>query len=307
MKKKHDIKRRQLIKNIGLATGAAMLGSVAIANEKERNGKVKPVLRVAHITDIHITSGNNAPERFRKCLNDLLKQKVDFLLNGGDTIMAADYGHITREEVLDQWRIWGELRNNFKDYDLYSCLGNHDMWWAAPDKTDAMYGKEYVVKQLNMPSRYYSFEKAGWHFIVLDSNNDNAGSLDEEQRKWLENELDRMNEGAAVLVMSHYPILGVSTIPYGGCHTDSKYITKLFHKHRDKKIHCISGHMHLVDTAVYNDVHYYCNGSVSGFWWGDGDKDSAAKGWYHETPPGYTIIDFFDDGTLSNIYYPHTY
>ncbi|WP_232233141.1 metallophosphoesterase family protein [Arenibacter algicola] len=307
MKKKHDIKRRQLIKNIGLATGAAMFGGVAIANEKERKGKEKPVLRVAHITDIHITSGNNAPERFRKCLNDVLKQRVDFLLNGGDTIMAADYDHITREEVLDQWSIWGELRNNFKDYDLYSCLGNHDMWWAAPDKTDAMYGKEYVVKQLNMPSRYYSFEKAGWHFIVLDSNNDNAGSLDEEQRKWLENELDRMNEGAAILVMSHYPILGVSTIPYGGCHTDSKYITKLFHKHRDKKIHCISGHMHLVDTAVYNDVHYYCNGSVSGFWWGDGDKDSAAKGWYHETPPGYTIIDFFDDGTLSNIYYPHSY
>ncbi|MBD3661120.1 MAG: metallophosphoesterase, partial [Arenibacter algicola] len=77
MKKKHDIKRRQLIKNIGLATGAAMLGGVAIANEKERKGKEKPVLRVAHINDIHITSGNTTPERFRKCLNDLLKQKVD--------------------------------------------------------------------------------------------------------------------------------------------------------------------------------------------------------------------------------------
>lgn len=307
MKKKHDPKRRQLIKNVGLASGAAMMGTIATANSKVLKAKDKPVLRVAHITDIHITPSNNAPERFRNCLKDVLKHRVDFLLNGGDTIMAADYNHITREEVLDQWKIWEELRSDFKGYHMYSCLGNHDMWWAAPETTDTMYGKEYVVKQLNMPSRYYSFAKNGWHFIVLDSNNANAGSLDEEQRQWLENELGKINKGAAVLVMSHYPILGVSTIPYGGCHTDSKYITKLFHKHSDKKIHCISGHMHLVDTAVYNDVHFYCNGSMSGFWWGEGDEESASKGWYQETPPGYAIIEFYKDGSISNTYHPHNY
>lgn len=307
MEKKHDSKRRQLIKSVGLGAGAALLGNMVSAKEQEFLGKSKPLLRVAHITDIHISADNNAPVRFKNCIKEVLQHKVDFVLNGGDTIMAADYSHITKEQVLDQWRIWEELRKELSEYDMYSCLGNHDMWWAAPNKSDAMFGKEYVVKQLDMPFRYYSFERKGWHFIILDSNNENAGSLDKRQCKWLEKELDKMNKGVPVMVMSHYPILGVSTIPYGGCHTDSQYITKLLHKHQDKKIHCISGHMHLLDTAVYNNVHYYCNGSMSGFWWGDGDKDSAAKGWYHETPPGYAILDLFDDGSLSNTYFPHSY
>ena len=48
--------------------------------------------------------------------------------------------------MLEQWNIWKTLRGEFSEYDVFSCLGNHDMWWAAPDKSDAMYGKDYVVK-----------------------------------------------------------------------------------------------------------------------------------------------------------------
>jgi predicted phosphodiesterase len=306
MEKKPDTKRRQFIKSLGLTAGTiAFGGAISFAQEIKPEGKSKRLLRVAHITDIHITGENNAPNRFRKCLTEIKNHKVDFFLNGGDTIMAADYSDKTREEVLEQWKVWDELQKEFNGYEVYACLGNHDMWWAAPDISDPMYGKNYAMKKLDMLKRFYAFTKNNWHFIVLDSNNSNAGSLDEEQHVWLENYLDELPQGASVLVMSHYPILAVSTIPYGGNHTDSKYITKLFFKHQDKKIHCISGHMHLLDTAVYNNVNYYCNGSISGFWWGEGDMDSAAKYFYQETPPGFTIIDLFEDGTIENTYYPH--
>ncbi|GAA3577639.1 metallophosphoesterase family protein [Snuella lapsa] len=307
MKKEHSENRRSALKKIGVSLGAMAMSPIVLSQENTSNKNRKRLLKIAHITDIHIRPELDAPNRFRQCMREIKKHKVDFFLNGGDTIFAADYGDITRERVLEQWEIWNDLKSEFKGYEIHSCLGNHDMWWAAPDKSDAMYGKDYVVKNLNIPNRYYSFKKEGWYFLVLDSNNKNAGSLDEEQRVWLENELLNMPKGARVLVMTHYPILGVSTIPYGGNHTDSKYITKLFHKHKDKNIHCISGHMHLLDKAIYNNVNYYCNGSMSGFWWGDGDEESAGKCWYHETPPGYSIIELFDDGTLSNIYYPHSY
>ncbi|QTD37298.1 metallophosphoesterase [Polaribacter batillariae] len=308
MKEVQNSKRREFIKKIGLVAGASAIAPITLSaqNNTTKSSK-KKVLRVAHVTDIHMSDGNDAPNRFKKCIADVKKHNVDFFLNGGDTIMAADYGDITRERVLEQWKLWDELKQEFKEYEMYSCLGNHDMWWAAPDKKDSMYGKDYVIKRMEMQSRYYSFFKNGWYFIVLDSNNSRAGSLDKEQRAWLENELSKMPKDASVLVMSHYPILAVSTIPYGGSHTDSKYIMKLFYKHPNKKIHCISGHMHLLDTAIYNNVNYYCNGSMSGYWWGEGDKDSAGKYWYHETPPGYSIIDFFDDGSINNIYYPHPY
>ncbi|WP_254785822.1 metallophosphoesterase family protein [Zhouia amylolytica] len=306
--KNYNSKRREALKKLGMAAGAISLSPIqSIALPKKLKHTTNRLLRLAHITDIHLSSANDAPNRFRKCLSEIKDHDVDFFLNGGDTIMAADYSHITRESVIEQWNVWDQVRKEFDTYKMYSCLGNHDMWWAAPNKDDEMYGKDYVIKKLGMPNRYYSFSQKGWYFIILDSNNKNAGSLDEEQRTWLENELDRIPNNASVLVMSHYPILGVSTIPYGGSHTDSAYITKLFYEHSDKKIHCISGHMHLLDSATYNNVNYYCNGSLSGFWWGEGNKDSAKKYWYHETPPGYAIIDLFEDGSITNTYYPHSF
>ncbi|MBJ6369170.1 metallophosphoesterase family protein [Snuella sedimenti] len=307
MKKEHSENRRSALKKIGVSMGLMAMSPIVLSQETTSNKKRKRLLKVAHITDIHMRPELDAPNRFKNCMKEIKAHDVDFFLNGGDTIYAADYGDITRDRVLEQWSIWNELKSEFKGYELHSCLGNHDMWWAAPDKTDPMYGKEYVVKNLGIPKRYYSFKKKDWYFLILDSNNKNAGSLDEEQRVWLEKELLEMPKGVHVLVMTHYPILGVSTIPYGGNHSDSKYISKLFYKHKDKNIHCISGHMHLLDQAVYNDVNYYCNGSMSGYWWGDGDADSAGKCWYHETPPGYSIIELFDDGSLKNTYYPHAY
>ena len=179
-----------------------------------------------------------------------------------------------------------------------------NMWWAVKEKTDFMYGKDFVVKQLSIPNRYYSFKKEDWYFIVLDSNNDGGGAIDEEQMRWLENELNQLPANTSILIMSHYPILsGCTNVVGSGNHKDSKEITKLFYKHKDKTIHCISGHVHLLDATTYNGITYYCNGSVSGSWWGGADK--AQKSWYHQTPPGYTIIDLYKDGSMSNIYYPH--
>ncbi|NRF41071.1 metallophosphoesterase [Pedobacter foliorum] len=301
------MKRRELIKGIGLIAGALSISGSAIAAEPVAGPKKKRILRIAHLTDIHMRPELNAPDRFRQCMKEIKKHKIDFFLNGGDTIFAADYGNITRDRVEAQWAIWQELRNELSEYEMHSCLGNHDMWWAAPDKQDTMYGKPHVVKQLNIPNRYYSFQKQGWHFVILDSNNSNAGSLDPEQRTWLEADLAVLPKGTPVLCLSHYPILGVSTIMEGGNHTDSRYITDLFYKHKDKKITCLSGHIHLLDAAEYNGVNYYCNGSLSGFWWEEGDKQSAGKGYYRETPPGYAILDLYEDGRVENKYFEHTY
>lgn len=298
--------RREALKRTGLlATAAAVAGPrLAAGHESGANPKKRSVLKIAHITDVHIRPEYNAPERFLKSIRELKKQNIDFILNGGDSIYAADYNNITRERVNVQWDIWRRARQELNEYEMYSCLGNHDMWWAAPDKNDVMYGKDYAVKQLGIPGRYYSFSKKSWHFVVLDSNNQHAGSLDQEQRTWLENDLAGLAPAQPVLVMSHYPILAVCTHIDGGNHTDSKYIADLFYRHKDKKIACISGHIHLLDHAWNNGVQYFCNGAMSGFWWEPGDKNSAAPGWYYQTPPGYAMITLYEDGTLENEYFP---
>lgn len=299
------MKRRTVLKTLGAGTAALGLGRAAMASPGTPLSGPKRVLRIAHITDVHLRPEHEAPARFRRCLDDILQHKVDFFLNGGDTIYAADYDHITRERVLQQWTLWREARNSFEAYEVHSCLGNHDMWWAAPSTSDPMYGKAYALQQLEVPHRYYQFNKKGWHFFILDSNNHPAGSLDEAQRSWLARQLAQLPDDAHVLMMSHYPILGACTILGGGNHTDAQALTKLFYQHRGKSIHCLSGHVHLLDATTYNGVHYYCNGAMSGFWWEDGNEASAQRYWVHETPPGYAILDLYADGSVVNTYHPH--
>jgi Icc protein len=143
-----------------------------------------------------------------------------------------------------------------KGQDIYGCIGNHDPWWAAPDKKDAMYGKDYVVKRLKIPHRYYSFSRDGWHFIALDGNNDKI-SLDEEQFSWLENDLAKIPVNTPTIVMSHYPILGTTQLLVGGGHSDYKKLKDLFYKHKDKVKLCLSGHNHLSEPGNAARLRYF--------------------------------------------------
>ena len=304
------LNRRSLLKAAGLATGMVVTGGLpalaSINSGEGKNGK-KLALTVAHITDVHIREGDNAPERFKNCLRHIItKHKPDFFLNGGDSINDASYDNVKHDQVIQQWSIWDECTALLDKYEVHSCIGNHDPWWKAPSKEDEMYGKEYVVKRLKIPHRYYSFTKKNWHFIVLDGNNSNI-SLDEEQYNWLQDELEKIPASAPVLLMSHYPILGTTQVLVGGGHSDCKKLKDLFYKHRDKVKICLSGHNHLSDQTAYNNVLYCCNGAMSGFWWGKGDAESAGPGYYLETPPGYAILSMYDDGTVENEYFPHSY
>lgn len=305
------MKRRSLLKiAAGFATGMAVTGSLpalASAPEEKKQKNKKPALTVAHITDVHIAAGENAPERFKSCLKHIIaKHKPDFFLNGGDSIMDASYDNVVREKVTELWSIWDGCVKELDNYEVHSCIGNHDPWWKAPAKTDEMYGKDYVVKRLKIPNRYYSFSKKNWHFIILDGNNANI-SVDPEQFSWLQKDLETLPASTPTIVMSHFPILGTTQVLVGGGHSDCKKLKDLFYKHKDKVRLCLSGHNHLSDHSIYNDVLYCCNGAMSGFWWGKGDAESAGQGYYLETPPGYAVLKLYADGTVENEYFPHTF
>lgn len=282
-------------------------GSDTGSGSDTRPGRRKrPALTVAHITDVHIRPENNIPHRAISCLQEIKKLGVDFFLNGGDSIHDASYDKVKRERVIEQWKVWDDFRNAIREYEVHSCIGNHDPWWDAPSKEDDMYGIPYVVKRLGLPNRYYSFTKEGWRFIILDGNHENT-SLDAEQMQWLTRELESLPDHTPVLLMSHYPILTVTATWEGGQHGDHKALKELFYRHRDKVKVCLSGHQHLLDRAWYNGVHYFCNGAMSGFWWGEGNEKSAAPMYYQETAPGYAILNLYRDGTVENEYFQHSF
>ncbi|MCC8425278.1 metallophosphoesterase [Mucilaginibacter sp. UR6-11] len=297
------MERRSALKNIGgllLVPGLGMGMSAA---------KAKPVLRLAHLTDVHLKDEFGAPAKYVKCLHHLQQQnpKPDLILNGGDIVFDMNKENINA--IDRQWQLTKSILKNECSIPTHYCLGNHDIWWYENNKGQSAYGKQYSLDQLQLSKPYYSFTQNGWKFILLDSVHldiDNTwyiGKLGDEQFAWLENELQSTDPKMPVLVLSHIPILTAVLMIEdnivnkwqmlgGDMHTDTAKIINLFYKHPSVKL-CLSGHIHLRDKVVYNNVTYICNGAVSGAWW-EGNK--------RETAPGYGLIDLYADGSFDEKY-----
>ncbi|SDD70888.1 Calcineurin-like phosphoesterase [Mucilaginibacter pineti] len=296
------MERRSAIKNLG----GLLIAPAVVLNGKNTN---KPVLRIAHLTDVHLKNKFDAPARYARCLHHVQNQKpkVDFIMNGGDVVFDMNKENLGTLE--EQWKLTHRIMKAECNLPVNYCLGNHDIWWNENDKGQTLYGKKYALDQLQLAKPYYSFNKNGWKFIVLDSVHldiDDTwyiGKLGDEQLTWLETELQQTPANTPVLVMSHIPILTATNlidddtvnkwVMLGGdMHTDNAKIIKLFYKYPNVKL-CLSGHIHLREKLVYNNVTYLCNGAVSGGWW-EGNR--------RETPPGYGLIDLYADGNFEERY-----
>ncbi|WP_221391024.1 metallophosphoesterase [Dyadobacter sp. NIV53] len=297
------MQRRSILKSLGGIISAPILGHPFQANTQT------PVLRVVHLTDVHLKDELGAPEKFVRCLHHIQNQtpKVDLLLNGGDIVFDMNKENIST--INNQWKLVHHTMKEECSLPIHYCLGNHDVWWYEDSKALPLYGKQYALSQLQLNNSYYSLIQGGWKIIILDSTHldiDDTwyiGKLGDKQFSWLEEELNSTNPAMPVLIMSHIPILTALLMIQddvvnrwqmlgGDMHTDTARIISLFNKHTNVKL-CLSGHLHMRDKVVYNNVTYLCNGAVSGAWW---------EGNMRETKPGYGLIDLHADGSFEERY-----
>lgn len=281
--------------------------SFAIGEERKR------VLRVAHLTDVHVQPELRADGGMAACLRHVQDQKDQpgLILFGGDHVM--DSFEQTRDRTKLQWDLWSRVLKTENSIPTMACIGNHDIWGWNKAKSQATgsevnFGKRWAVETLGLPNRFYSFAKAGWHFIALDGVQPGAkpetyaAHLDEEQFDWLGKELSAVPIQTPILIWSHVPI--VSAMPMlkkrsgptaemnispGTCHTDAGAITNLLAKHPNVKV-CLSGHLHQVDHVQVKGVNFHCNGAVSGNWW---------RGTHEGFGEGYAVVDLFNDGSYT--------
>lgn len=295
-----------------------MLGltpDMLVAKGSEKKTAAKRSMRIAHITDVHMLDRPNAEMCFTRVMQEInsLKDRPDFIINTGDTVM--DENKQTLETVETRWAAWNKVIKANNKLPIKSCLGNHDVWYGPDDaldqqyKKDSRYGKQWAIKELSLPDRYYSFESNGWKFVALDSiNGQNGYQLDDTQFDWLQKQLDTTKP---TLVYCHVPIISMGALlystkrkpldsvkfPSGDMHNDHQRIKDQFFNHKNVKL-CLSGHVHYVDAIEYLGVKYLCNGAVSGNWWGNPLS-------LDEFPPLYTILDLYEDGTsyFEYVYY----
>lgn len=299
-------------RNFLAATATGILGLPALkiqANEKKDSRRV---LRFVQVTDMHIQPGPIPEKAIKNLLNEIhsLPVKPDFVINSGDSIMDSLKNN--KEETTAQWQAWHDYFSSKLEFELFNCIGNHDVWGWSLNKpeieSDPLFGKNWAVKELGISNRYYSIDKKNWHFIFLDSSYRNAtehtytARIDDEQFAWLENELKTTDAAKPICIVSHIPILSSAVffdgeneksgnwrVPSSWMHIDARKLKDLFASFPNIKL-AISGHIHLVDRTQYLGINYLCNGAVSGAWW---------KGNYQEFPPAYTIIDLFEDGSFN--------
>ena len=302
--------RRLFLQQGGVAALGLALGPDLPAGS---NSRPKRGLRVAHLTDVHVSPDLGAPEGLAAALRHAQGQadRPDLILFGGDCI--GDALATPKPNVLAQWEVWeralaAELRTPAR-----ACLGNHDIfgWNVRGDaavRADPDYGKAMALERLEMPARHYSFDQGGWHFVVLDSMEFSHGNnqgylarLDDEQFAWLEADLAATPAVTPVCVLSHIPILSVAAfldgdlngtgtwvVPGSWMHIDARRIKDLFARHPNVKV-CLSGHLHMVDDVTYLGVRYLCDGAVCGGWW---------KGKWQEFGPAYALLDLYEDGSV---------
>lgn len=292
-----------------MATGAAAMAagafSPASAQITSPDQGRKRVMRLAHLTDVHIQQEKMADRGFARCLNQVQSKNdpPSLIVFGGDNVMNVDSKE-GGERAEAQLAVWKDVLRQECSLPHRTVIGNHDILNMQP-----VDGKKWAIDAFGLSDRFYDWTESDWHFIVLDSTSPNTvrggdggykGMLDDLQFEWLETKLRSIPSRRPVCIVSHIPILSACAyfdgenektmdwvIPGSWVHIDARRLKNLFHEHSNVKL-CLSGHMHLADSVDYLGVRYACNGAVCGSWW-DGD--------YHEFGPGYAIVDLYDDGT----------
>jgi len=231
--------------------------------EQYKASTEKPVttLRFGVMTDVHQDIMHDAGRRTQAFIHAMTALNPDFIIELGDFCqpIAKNRGFL---------EIWNSFRGS-----RYHVLGNHDM--------DGGFSRDSTVAFLGSPGRYYSFDKEGFHLVVLDGNDVDhsparpagyAHYIGKEQQEWLRKDLGK----------SKYPTVVFSHQPLNSGIDNSKEVLKLFGESgkanpAGRVIACFNGHDHADQVKEINGIWFIQVNSMSYDWLGDQ--------WAHQSYP----------------------
>lgn len=211
-------------------------------------------VRFGVCTDVHKDIMHDANERLATFIGEAKGKDLDFIIQMGD--FARPYEH--NLEFMDIW--------NSYPGEKHHVIGNHE--------PDGGFDMASVVEFFGMPSRYYSFDKEGFRFIVLDGNEFNPSPdrpggysryIGEEQLSWMVEEIRDAN--GRVVIFSHQSLENEAGIE------NRQYVRSLLEEQNrlaghNKVIACFSGHHHTDYATEINGIHYIQINSMSYYWAG---------------------------------------
>lgn len=259
------------------------------------------------MTDIHVQPELSADKGLEKAIQKVNELNPDFVITGGDLIMDA-LGQ-SRERSDSLYQIYTRIKNQF-NMPVFNTIGNHEHFaFYMKDeigRDDPDYGDKMYRRYMGLP--YYSFNFGGWHFISLNSIMETEerryrGGVDEEQLKWLKQDLSSIGPDMPVAISVHIPLitamnqmLSGSLAPNdeGDVINNSKEVLQLFEDRNLKLV--LQGHLHyLEDLYIQERTHFITGGAVSSAWW-KGPRYGLEEGFLYITVEGedfeWEYIDF---------------
>jgi 3',5'-cyclic-AMP phosphodiesterase len=205
-------------------------------------------LRLGVITDVHQDVMHDGVERLAAFIQSARDAEVDFIVQLGDFCQP----HERNRPFLEAWDQFAGPR--------YHVLGNHDM--------DGGRGRDHTVEFYGMPSRYYSFDRGGIRFIVLDGNDPGGATggyarhVASEQQAWLDGRLAAC--ALPVIVLIHQPLESSGGVD------NREAVRAVLEKSRGEScpgvVACLSGHLHRDYVRPINGIAHVQINSASYVW-----------------------------------------
>ena len=245
-----------------------------------RNKSKQKSFTFAFMTDIHLTQDRNGVQGFKKAIQTINDLKPDFVITGGDLIMDALGQRYSKADSL--YNLYQETISDLK-IPVYNTMGNHEIYGiyssSGADPLNPEYGEKMFGKRLG--KSYYSFDYKGWKFFILNSiedakKNKYVGQIDDDQIRWIKEELLKTDTLTPIVLSTHIPFLTAYTQKYLGTTVanDSSMIIvngnevlDLFTRHNLKLV--LQGHLHMVEDIYIDNIHFITGGAVCGAfsWW----------------------------------------
>lgn len=227
-----------------------------ICQELGYNYILTPII-FGHISDTQTRSGQHL--KIAQLISHLSKNiSYNFLLNTGDIV---DIGG--KEEH------WFDFFNVAKNYGakipLIAAIGNHDYYQSRTEDTPELFQK-YLRWPGSEREGYYSLKFNHFELFIFNSNLHKLNPKQKEKQwAWLEKGLKENFENKITSIVSmHYPLISSSlwTLTDSSSREMKKVMIPLFEKYKVKLV--LSGHTHLYERSLKNEVNYIVAGPAGG-------------------------------------------
>lgn len=200
------------------------------------------------------------PEEYKQFVQMIAAEEPHIIIHSGDCVLDVSDNH---EANLLSWEAFNNVTDGMGHYaPIYAAIGNHD----TGSKTGARLLEYFfdAFEQYGEPSTYYSFDYAGVHITVLDTEElGYEGRIVGDQYDWMVNDLESSNREMK-FVVAHRPMYPLTHIgdSLDSVPAERDALQQIFEDHNVSLFIC--GHDHLYNRMTVNGVVHIISGGGGG-------------------------------------------